>query len=64
VDHAAIARACGCEGHRIEHAAEFLPALRAAMAARKPVLLDVMTDPAAYPPITYFGNTLESPHPH
>ncbi len=64
VDHAAIARACGCEGHRITHAAEFLPALRAAMAARKPVLLDVMTDPAAYPPITYFGNTLELPHPH
>jgi acetolactate synthase-1/2/3 large subunit len=61
VDHAAIARACGIDGVRIENARDFLPAVKAAMAARKPLLLDVMTDPAAHPPITSFGDRFASP---
>jgi len=54
VDHAAIARACGCEGIRITDPADFLPALKAAFEAKRTTLLDVVTDERAYPPITSF----------
>ncbi|WP_316978284.1 acetolactate synthase catalytic subunit [Shumkonia mesophila] len=54
VDHAAIARACGCEGVRIEDPADFLPALKTAFAADRPTLLDVITDERAYPPISMY----------
>ncbi len=59
VDHAAIARACGCRGVRIENAGDFLPALKQAMASGETTLIDVDTDPEAYPPITFFEGTLE-----
>jgi len=42
VDYAAIARAYGVEGVRINAAADFLPALKAAIKAKKPVVLDVI----------------------
>lgn len=54
VDHAAIARACGCLGVRIENIADFLPALREALQASQTTLIEVITDPAAYPPVTFF----------
>jgi acetolactate synthase-1/2/3 large subunit len=54
VDHAAIARASGCRGIRIEKASEYLPALREALACDETTVLDVITDPAAYPPVTFF----------
>ncbi|MCF8482760.1 MAG: acetolactate synthase catalytic subunit [Rhodospirillum sp.] len=54
VDHAAIARACGCEGSRIERAGDFRPALEAALAAPTVTVLDVVTDAKAYPPVTMF----------
>lgn len=57
VDHAAIAKACGCEGVRIEQPEDFLPALRDALARPAVTVLDVVTDEQAYPPITSFeGN--------
>jgi len=56
VDHAAIARACGCRGVRVEDPADYLPALRAALAAPETTVIDVITDPAAYPPITFFAS--------
>ena len=59
VDHAAIARACGCRGVRIENAADYLPAVREALAFNGATLLDVVTDPQAYPPITFFDGALE-----
>ena len=59
VDHAAIARACGCRGVRIENAADYLPAVREALAYPGTTLLDVVTDPQAYPPITFFDGALE-----
>lgn len=59
VDHAQIARACGCRGLRIERVADYLPALREALAADETTVLDVVTDPQAYPPITLFDGTLE-----
>lgn len=54
VDHAAIAKATGCGGVRIDKAEAFLPALKAALSASHTTVLDVITDERAYPPITSF----------
>lgn len=62
VDHAAIARATGCQGIRVENPADFLPALKEALAARKPTLIDVIIDERAHPPITSFGSRFGSPY--
>jgi acetolactate synthase-1/2/3 large subunit len=40
-DFAALGRACGADGHRPESAAEFAEALAAAVAARRPAVIDV-----------------------
>jgi acetolactate synthase I/II/III large subunit len=61
VDHAAIARACGCDALRIEDPAEFAPKLEEVLKARKPFLFDVIIDPEAHPPITMFGDRFGSP---
>src|SRR6516164_9817099 len=42
-DHAAIARAMGCRGTRVEDPAALAPALREALAARAPCVIDVRT---------------------
>jgi acetolactate synthase-1/2/3 large subunit len=60
VDHAAIARACGCRGVSIRRAGDYLPALREALSLNETTVLDVDTDPEAYPPITLFDEKLES----
>jgi len=60
VDHAAIARACGCDGVRIEKPADFKPALERALGSPLTTLLDVMIDPKAYPPITLYEGKLSS----
>jgi len=54
VDHAAIARACGARGVTVDRPADYLPAVREALAARVPTVIDVITDPQAYPPLTQF----------
>lgn len=54
VDHAAIARACGCNGVRIERAEDLGPALEKALASDTLTLLDVVSDPDARPPITWY----------
>ncbi|MCF8033497.1 MAG: hypothetical protein K9K66_04115 [Desulfarculaceae bacterium] len=54
VDHAAVARACGCQGVRITDPAELPGALDQAMSEPGLTLLDILTDPAAHPPITMF----------
>jgi acetolactate synthase-1/2/3 large subunit len=59
VDHAAIARACGCNGIRVEAAEAFAPALQAALASDTTTVIDVVTDPRAFPPITLFEGKLE-----
>ncbi len=58
VDHAAIARACGLNGVRVEDPAEYGPALDRALAADVATVIDVITDPAAHPPITAFEGRL------
>ncbi len=60
VDHAQIARACGCRGMRIEDPADYLPALKEAIDSSALTLLDVITDPAAFPPLNMFDG-LELP---
>jgi acetolactate synthase I/II/III large subunit len=42
-DHAAIARAMGCRGTRVEDPAALAPALREALSARAPTVIDVRT---------------------
>jgi acetolactate synthase-1/2/3 large subunit len=42
-DHAAIARAMGCRGTRVEEPAALVPALQEALAARQPTVIDVRT---------------------
>ncbi len=46
VDHAAIARACGARGIRIDTDAAFEPALRAALVADRPTVLQLTVDRA------------------
>jgi acetolactate synthase-1/2/3 large subunit len=60
VDHAKIAEACGCRGIRVESAADYLPALKEAIASGQPTVLDVATDSDAYPPITFFDEKLDN----
>lgn len=50
VDHAAVARAAGALGERIERAEDIAPALQRALAADLPIVLDVIVSPDALPP--------------
>ena len=54
VDHAAIARACGVKGLRLERAADIASTIAEALATDGPVLIDVIADPSAMPPVTVF----------
>ena len=58
VDHAAIARACGLRGCRVENPADYAAALAEAAAARETTVIDVIVDPEAYPPISSFEGKL------
>jgi acetolactate synthase-1/2/3 large subunit len=58
VDHGAIARACGCNGVRVEHPDDLRPALQRALASDTLTLIDVVSDPDARPPITWFEGHL------
>ncbi len=54
VDHAAIARACGCRAVRVEAVSALAPTLGEALGSTQPWLIDVVTDPDAYPPLSLF----------
>ncbi len=56
VDHAAIAKAGGCRSTRIDDAADLAGALKHAVGASKPWLIEVMTDPNAFPAIALYEN--------
>jgi acetolactate synthase I/II/III large subunit len=60
VDHAQVARACGCRGVTIKRPGDYLPALKEALASTETTLIDVDTDPEAYPPITLFDDQLDA----
>lgn len=61
VDHAAIARACGVEGIRVTRGEDVGAALDAAFASGKPALLDIVTDPDAKPPISFYAGHYPEP---
>jgi acetolactate synthase-1/2/3 large subunit len=56
VDHAAIAEACGVKGIRLEHPQDIAGAIREAMAAEGSVVIDVIADPNAMPPVAAFAS--------
>ncbi len=60
VDHAAIARACGCRGARVEAAGDIGSAFDRALGAVRPTLIEVMTDPEAHPPISLYTGILDA----
>jgi len=60
VDHAMIARACGCASLRVEAADQLADALKRGLAASSPLLIEVMTDPAAHPPLSLFAKVDEA----
>ncbi|RUX09666.1 acetolactate synthase catalytic subunit [Mesorhizobium sp. M8A.F.Ca.ET.059.01.1.1] len=60
VDHAALARACGCSAFRVENEEEVLPALQTALASHEPWLIEIITDPDAHPPLSLFDRTLDA----
>ncbi|MER8457716.1 acetolactate synthase catalytic subunit [Mesorhizobium sp. M1300] len=58
VDHAALAKACGCEAVTVENPGDIEPALDRALCSKTPVLIEVISDPDAHPPISLFTGTL------
>ncbi|MBR0666503.1 acetolactate synthase catalytic subunit [Roseomonas hellenica] len=61
VDHAAIARACGIAGVRVERGEDLGAALDAAFASGKPNLIEVITDPDGKPPLTMYQGHYPEP---
>jgi acetolactate synthase-1/2/3 large subunit len=61
VDHAAIARNCGCHGIRVTDPAFLAAALREARNATTTTLIEVMCDENAFPPITFYTPKAEVP---
>ncbi|WFU62596.1 acetolactate synthase catalytic subunit [Bradyrhizobium brasilense] len=59
VDHAAIARACGCGGAVVSAPGDLGKALDLALAEKRPWLIEVTADPSAHPPISLFDGTLD-----
>lgn len=54
VDHAALARACGAKGIRVTDRAEVAPALQQALDHDGPTVIDIITDAAARPPLSFY----------
>tara|TARA_R110000737_G_scaffold20434_11_gene38835 strand:+ start:47 stop:595 length:549 start_codon:yes stop_codon:yes gene_type:complete len=54
VNHAAIVRAAGCHGIRVDSLDAHVPALKQVQEADGTTLIDVLTSPDAHPPITAF----------
>lgn len=54
VDHAAIARSCGCMGVRVSDPAQLAQALEDAAKSEVTTLIEIMTDENAFPPITFY----------
>lgn len=59
VDHAAIARSCGADGVRVSDPAELAQVLSAALGSDRVTLIEVLTDPDAFPPVTQWEKRAE-----
>lgn len=55
VDHSLIAQACGCRSARISDPSDLAQALKQGLQGQYPLLLEIMTDPEAYPPLSLFA---------
>jgi acetolactate synthase-1/2/3 large subunit len=55
VDHAAIARAVGMHGVRVDAVGDIAPALKEALASGKPRVIEIVTTPDAYPALSLFA---------
>jgi acetolactate synthase-1/2/3 large subunit len=66
LDHVAIARACGCAGVKVTTLAELKAAIEESSRPEhslSPFLIDVKTDPEAFPPLTAFESQRKTlPH--
>ena len=54
VDHAAIARACGCQGITVTKPEEFSQALALAKTSKMTTVIDVICDENAFPPLSLY----------
>lgn len=61
VDHAALAKSCGCEAITVKNPGDIGAALDRALSSKTSVLIEVITDPDAHPPISLFTGTLGEP---
>jgi acetolactate synthase-1/2/3 large subunit len=59
VDHAKLAEACGCPAVRVDDPSELAYHLQRGM-EQGPLLIEVMTDPAAHPPLSLFAKMDEA----
>jgi acetolactate synthase-1/2/3 large subunit len=59
VDHAKMAEACGCPAVRVEDPSELAYHLQRGL-EQGPLLIEVMTDPAAHPPLSLFAKMDEA----
>ena len=59
VDHAAIARSCGCEGIRVTDPTEISGAIAKARSNDRTTLIEVICDEDAFPPITFYTPSAE-----
>ncbi len=55
VDHAAIAVACGCHAATVDNVADLAAQLASSIKGSTPALIEVVTDPAAHPPLSLFA---------
>ncbi len=55
VNFARVAESLGCVGMRVEQPAQIAPAIEKALAARRPVVIDTVTDHRAFSPKTWMG---------
>jgi acetolactate synthase-1/2/3 large subunit len=55
VDHVAIAKACGFHACRISDPVQIAQQLRRGLVDNEPLLIEIMTDPRAHPPLSLFA---------
>ncbi|SLN22738.1 Acetolactate synthase large subunit [Aquimixticola soesokkakensis] len=60
VDHTQVAKAVGMQALRIDRVDQIAPALREALAARAPRMIEVVTSPAAHPALSLFAGSLDT----
>ncbi|CCM80264.1 acetolactate synthase catalytic subunit [Rhizobium mesoamericanum] len=59
VDHTKVAEACGCPAVRVSRAEDLGEALDRGLNGKSPLLIDMITDPGAFPPISLFEKLQE-----